>query len=161
MPRHKPAEMKGKPTRNAGLKQPQISRSCWSFLAYQYYRALDAGLCLGINPHPRKQEKNKGASLMATRRRLRIKMKYNLKFFYSTCRQQLKQISAIWRLYAYHAITPRQNALRRSTKFNIRSAFYFRLFLPTVKITFEVCRSRALDKTNLFLLAFLHATGLA
>ena len=26
---------------------------------------------------------------------------------------------------------------------------------------FEVCRSRALDKTNLFLLAFLHATGLA
>ena len=26
---------------------------------------------------------------------------------------------------------------------------------------FEVCRSRTLDKTNLFLLAFLHATGLA
>ena len=26
---------------------------------------------------------------------------------------------------------------------------------------FEVCRSRALDKTNLFLLAFLHAIGLA
>ena len=26
---------------------------------------------------------------------------------------------------------------------------------------FEVCRLRALDKTNLFLLAFLHATGLA
>ena len=26
---------------------------------------------------------------------------------------------------------------------------------------FEVCRSRVLDKTNLFLLAFLHATGLA
>ena len=26
---------------------------------------------------------------------------------------------------------------------------------------FEVCRSRALDKTNLFLLAFLHVTGLA
>ena len=26
---------------------------------------------------------------------------------------------------------------------------------------FEVCRSQALDKTNLFLLAFLYATGLA
>ena len=26
---------------------------------------------------------------------------------------------------------------------------------------FEVCRSRALDKANLFLLAFLHATDLA
>ena len=28
-------------------------------------------------------------------------------------------------------------------------------------MVFEVCRSLALDKTNLFLLAFLHATGLA
>ena len=30
-----------------------------------------------------------------------------------------------------------------------------------MKIMFEVCRSRVLDKTNLFLLAFLHAAGLA
>ena len=29
------------------------------------------------------------------------------------------------------------------------------LFAPTVKMMFEVCRSRALDKTKLFLLAFL------
>ena len=30
-----------------------------------------------------------------------------------------------------------------------------------LKLMFEVCRSRALDKANLFFLAFLHATGLA
>ena len=30
-----------------------------------------------------------------------------------------------------------------------------------LKMMFEVCRSRALDKTNLFLLAFLRAIGLA
>ena len=29
-----------------------------------------------------------------------------------------------------------------------------------LKMMFEDCRSLALDKTNLFLLAFLHATGL-
>ena len=35
------------------------------------------------------------------------------------------------------------------------------LVAPTLKMMFEVRRSRALDKANLFLLAFLHATGLA
>ena len=30
-----------------------------------------------------------------------------------------------------------------------------------LKIMFEVCKSRAVNKINLFLLAFLHATGLA
>ena len=32
---------------------------------------------------------------------------------------------------------------------------------PMLKIMFEVCKSRAVNKINLFLLAFLHATGLA
>ena len=31
----------------------------------------------------------------------------------------------------------------------------------TPKLMFEVCRLRALNKTNLFVLAFLHATVLA
>ena len=35
------------------------------------------------------------------------------------------------------------------------------LFAPTVKMMFEVCTSLVLDMTNLFLLPFLHATGLA
>ena len=30
-----------------------------------------------------------------------------------------------------------------------------------LKLMFEVCRSQALDKGNLFFLAFRHATGLA
>ena len=32
---------------------------------------------------------------------------------------------------------------------------------PTPKLMFEVCRLLALNKTNLFVLAFLHATVLA
>ena len=35
------------------------------------------------------------------------------------------------------------------------------LVAPTLKMVFEVCRSLALDQNNLFLLAFLPATGLA
>ena len=73
---------------------------------------------------------------------------------------------------APHLKTKRQKETKKGAKNSLHSTadIFFQcqtfashdyLVAPRMKIMFEVCRSRVLDKTNLFLVAFLHATGLA